>query len=208
MPGISPISMTNYLPYYYDYLEQDDSSVNVKTFFRGKVNKAESKDGASINNKSNKPFETEKVLKNNSSKAKDNDPNRTEDDLTDNEKAEVARLKRIDAEVKAHERAHMAAGGPYVKGGAQYEYQKGPDGKSYAVAGEVSIDTSPVQDNPKATITKMQAVRRAALAPSSPSSQDRSVAAMASQMEAQARMQMATKKPDESEKGENIDTFA
>lgn len=113
-----------------------------------------------------------------------------EKQLSEEEQLEVKELKRRDAEVKAHEMAHVAAGGQYVRGGASFEYQTGPDGKRYAVGGEVSIDTSPISGNPKATIRKMQAVKRAALAPAQPSGQDRAVAAAASQAEAQARQQL------------------
>jgi hypothetical protein len=100
--------------------------------------------------------------------------------LTEDERRQVEKLKKRDAEVKAHEAAHVASGGQYVRGGASYEYQTGPDGKKYAVGGEVSIDTSPVSDDPQSTITKMQTVKRAALAPAQPSGQDEAVAAQAS----------------------------
>ncbi|MDF1554124.1 MAG: putative metalloprotease CJM1_0395 family protein [Deferrisomatales bacterium] len=105
------------------------------------------------------------------------------------EQAEIAELRRRDQEVRQHEAAHMAAGGAHVRGGASYSCQPGPDGKRYAVGGEVSIDVSPVGDNPAATIAKMQRVRGAALAPANPSGQDLAVAARASQAERQARMQ-------------------
>ena len=111
-----------------------------------------------------------------------------EEDLSAEEKQAVNNLKRRDAEVKSHEAAHMAAGGGVVQGGASYEYQSGPDGKMYAVGGEVQIDTSPA-GSPEATIRKMQQIRRAALAPAQPSGTDRAVAAQASQIEAQARME-------------------
>ena len=110
-------------------------------------------------------------------------------ELTPEEQQQVAELKKRDREVKAHEAAHMAAGGAYVRGGASYSYQSGPDGKRYAVGGEVSIDTSP-EDDPAATIRKMQTVRSAALAPANPSGQDRSVAAAAAAQEAQARQEL------------------
>ncbi|MDR0304253.1 MAG: hypothetical protein LBH98_05740 [Chitinispirillales bacterium] len=99
-------------------------------------------------------------------------------------------LKVRDQEVRNHEQAHIAAGGAYIRGGASYSYQSGPDGKQYAIDGEVSIDASPVKDNYEATIAKMQTVRAAALAPASPSGQDRAVAAAASQTEARARADM------------------
>lgn len=111
-----------------------------------------------------------------------------EQELAPEEKQQLNDLKQRDTEVKAHEQAHMASGGGLVQGGATYEYQAGPDGKMYAVGGEVSIDLSP-ERTPEATIRKMQQVRRAALAPSQPSGQDRAVAAQASQIEAQARME-------------------
>ena len=129
----------------------------------------------------------------------------SDDDNLDTEAQEQVRaLKQRDAEVKAHEQAHMAAGGGLVQGAASYTYEKGPDGGMYAVGGEVKIDTSPAKD-PDQTITKMQQVRRAALAPAQPSSTDRSVAAQASQIEARARSDKAreTAKGDEENPAED-----
>ena len=54
------------------------------------------------------------------------------------------------------------------------------------------IDTSPVPDDPDATILKMRQVRRAALAPAEPSPQDRRVASEASQQESAARQEKMT----------------
>lgn len=108
--------------------------------------------------------------------------------LSEEEKRIVEQLKKVDMETKAHEKAHLAAGSGLVQGGASFTYTRGPDGRMYAVGGEVSIDTSPEND-PDATIRKMQQVKRAAMAPSSPSGQDRSVAAQAAQTEADARAQ-------------------
>lgn len=102
---------------------------------------------------------------------------------------EVARLKRIDAEVRAHERAHRVVGGQYA-GQERYEYSKGPDGQQYAVGGEVSIDISKERD-PQATIAKMQTVRAAAMAPAKPSAQDMSVAATAAKLLNEARQELA-----------------
>lgn len=109
--------------------------------------------------------------------------------LSDEEKKMVQELKTRDTEVRAHEAAHMAAGGQYA-GSAKYSYQKGPDGQRYAVGGEVSIDTSAVKNDPQATIMKMQVVKRAASAPASPSGQDRSVAAAAAVTEMNARKEL------------------
>lgn len=116
----------------------------------------------------------------------------TEDDekLSSDELRELSDLKTRDREVRAHEMAHVMAGAGLVRKGASYQYEMGPDGVRYAVSGEVSIDTSPVEDDPAATIRKMQQVKRAALAPAEPSAQDRSVASTATQIETQARVEL------------------
>lgn len=114
------------------------------------------------------------------------------EDLNSEEIRELTELKQRDREVRAHEQAHIAAGGSYVRSGAQYEYEKGPDGKRYAVGGEVQIDTSKVPGDPEATLRKMQAIRGAAMAPANPSAQDRRVAAKATQSENKARMEILT----------------
>ncbi|MEM1424828.1 MAG: putative metalloprotease CJM1_0395 family protein [Planctomycetota bacterium] len=111
-------------------------------------------------------------------------------ELSEAEREQVRELKARDAEVKAHEQAHVAAAGPYYRGGPTYSYQQGPDGNRYAVGGSVQIDTSPVPGDPEATIAKAQTVRRAALAPAEPSTTDQQVAAAASKMEAQARQEL------------------
>jgi hypothetical protein len=130
--------------------------------------------------------------------------NRTEQ-LKPSEQRELAELKQRDTEVRAHEAAHMAASGGLVRGGASFSYQQGPDGKRYAVGGEVSIDTSPVRDNPQATLSKAQTIRRAALAPADPSSQDRQVAAQAGQMMSSAQMELAKQRQSEQD-GDERDT--
>ena len=114
--------------------------------------------------------------------------------LTEEEQKQVEELKARDTEVKAHEQAHIAAGGSYVRGGARYDYQPGPDGKKYAVGGEVSIDTSAVEGDPQATINKAQVILKAALAPAEPSGQDKAVASQARQMMASARKELMSEK--------------
>ncbi len=118
------------------------------------------------------------------------------EDLTQQEQKEVEKLKRRDTKVKAHEMAHVAAGGGVVNGGAHYEYQLGPDGKRYAVGGQVNIDVSS-EDNPEATVRKMQQVKKAALAPAEPSATDRAVAAKAARIETEARAEMREEQADE-----------
>ena len=106
--------------------------------------------------------------------------------LTSVELQLVEKLQQVDKKVKAHEMAHMAAGGGLITSGASFTYQQGPDGKRYAVAGEVGINTSLVQGDPKATLQKMQQVKRAALAPMGPSPQDLKVTSQATIQESKA----------------------
>ncbi|OGU07898.1 MAG: hypothetical protein A2X82_15985 [Geobacteraceae bacterium GWC2_55_20] len=103
--------------------------------------------------------------------------------------AEIARLKSIEAKVKAHEAAHKSAGGT-MTGPVSYTYTRGPDGRSYVTGGEVPIEVSPGK-TPQETISRMQQVIRAALAPADPSPQDRAVAAQASTQQQQARQEAA-----------------
>ena len=100
------------------------------------------------------------------------------------------RLESRDAEVRAHEKAHLSAAGTLASGGMSLVYQTGPDGKSYAIGGSVQIDTSEGR-TPEETLRKAQRIRAAALAPSDPSSADIKVAAQASQMEAKARAEIS-----------------
>ncbi|GJL67096.1 MAG: hypothetical protein NPIRA05_20670 [Nitrospirales bacterium] len=123
---------------------------------------------------------------------------------TEGEREEIAKLRARDREVRAHEQAHAAAAGGLAKGGASFTYERGPDGKQYAVGGEVNIDTSPVPGNPEATIRKAQQIRAAALAPADPSSQDRAVAASTAALEAQARQEL--QKEREEKNSENSDS--
>jgi hypothetical protein len=111
--------------------------------------------------------------------------------LTPEQQQEVKELKEKDAKVRQHEQAHLMAAGTYAKGGAAYKYKTGPDGKRYAVGGEVKIDSSPIPNDPEATIKKAQIIKRAALAPAEPSAQDYRVAAQADQMELKARQELA-----------------
>ncbi len=111
------------------------------------------------------------------------------------EKKQVEALQARDREVRQHEQAHTAAAGKYA-GGVSFTTQVGPDGRHYAVGGEVSIDLSPVPGDPEATIAKAQAIRRAASAPVNPSSQDRLVAAAATRMETQARLEKIQQEKD------------
>ena len=109
------------------------------------------------------------------------------------EQREIRELQARDQEVRAHEQAHAIVGGRYASA-PNYDYQQGPDGKRYAVGGEVQIDLAPVPGDPAATVQKMQQVKAAALAPAEPSAADRSIAAEAGQRLLQAQAELIAEK--------------
>ena len=88
--------------------------------------------------------------------------------------------------MRDHEQAHISSGGDLIRCGPNSEYQTGPDKKRYNVSGEVSIDTTSVNNDPEATICKAVHFIRTALAPADPSTQDLRVATDAAQMEQEA----------------------
>lgn len=108
----------------------------------------------------------------------------------------VAELARTDREVRTHEQMHMSAGSGVVTGGPSFSYTTGPDGKRYAVGGEVSISTAPGR-TPEETIAKAQQIQRAALAPAKPSGQDQQVAAAAARMAAEAYRELAAQRTEQ-----------
>jgi hypothetical protein len=114
--------------------------------------------------------------------------------LSEGEREQLKKLKARDTEVRNHENAHQSAGGQFA-GSPSYTYQAGPDGRRYAIGGEVAIDVSPEKD-PAATIAKMESVRRAATAPAEPSPQDFKVAAAAQRMMTEAQRDLDAAKLD------------
>jgi len=102
----------------------------------------------------------------------------------------LTELKLRDQEVRTHELAHASVGGA-TTGAPSYTFEVGPDGKKYAVGGEVSVDLAKIDGDPRATISKMQKVHAAALAPANPSIQDTRVASAAAKIILQAQSELA-----------------
>ncbi len=117
------------------------------------------------------------------------------------EQQQLTELKQRDAEVRAHEQAHASLGGQYASS-PRYEYERGPDGRRYAVGGEVSIDISEAS-TPEETIRKAQQVKAAALAPAEPSAQDLRVATEATQIVLEARTEIAREKAQDAQESYN-----
>jgi hypothetical protein len=102
----------------------------------------------------------------------------------------LTELKLRDQEVRTHELAHASVGGA-TTGAPSYTFEVGPDGKKYAIGGEVSVDLAKIDGDPRATISKMQKVHAAALAPANPSIQDTRVASSAAKIILQAQSELA-----------------
>ncbi|WP_073955965.1 putative metalloprotease CJM1_0395 family protein [Thalassospira sp. TSL5-1] len=99
-----------------------------------------------------------------------NDPAKSLSEMSDAERAEVARLQARDSAVKQEEKGHAAAAGQYASA-PQYQYTIGPDGKAYAIGGhvDVSIPQGGSADNNRSALAALQ---NAALSPNAPSGAD------------------------------------
>ncbi|QHE53957.1 putative metalloprotease CJM1_0395 family protein [Pontibacillus sp. HMF3514] len=124
--------------------------------------------------------------------------------LSPEQKRQISELKAVEQKVKAHEQAHRSVGGKFA-GGISYDFQKGPDGQEYIIGGEVPVQM-PKSEDPEETIQAMEQVRRAALSPANPSSQDMQVASKASQaiLEAQSEMKSKENKNADEQHHEDI----
>lgn len=127
--------------------------------------------------------------------------------LTPEQEQEVRELKARDAEVKAHEQAHIAASAGINASAPTYNYQTGPDGVQYAIGGEVNISFSQGND-PQENLNNAETMKAAALAPADPSSQDLSVASNADKMIQEAKQQIAAKQEEPAANANTSDAAA
>ena len=123
-----------------------------------------------------------------------------QNELSSSEQQMLTELQARDAEVRQHEAAHKSAGAP--TGAASYTYQEGPDGRMYAIGGEVSV-TMKSGATPEETIANAQAVIASAMAPADPSPQDYAVATSARMMMLKAQQEKA-KETQEQAMGKEI----
>ena len=153
---------------------------------------AQSNDRGVENNTGNSSGDKTSSTENNTQNNDKNAGQKNIGELSREEQRIVSELQAADTNVRAHEAAHMAAGGGLTSP-ASYTYERGPDNKMYAVAGEVGISTGE-GNTPQESLNKAQTIRRAALAPADPSPQDLKVAAQAASMEMSARAQIMQEK--------------
>lgn len=162
---------------------------------------AQSNDRGVENNTGNSSGDKTSSTKNNTQNNDKNAGQKNIGELSQEEQRIVSELQAADTNVRAHEAAHMAVGGGLTSP-ASYTYERGPDNKMYAVAGEVGISTSE-GNTPQESLNKAQTIRRAALAPADPSPQDLKVAAQAASMEMSARAQILQEKMEQNSQNTN-----
>jgi hypothetical protein len=183
--------------------DKDTKPAYIKDVNYENVNQYETKQNIDNKNNTDNPTKnTDKTEKNTDTKNV-NEPTKANGDKLSNEEREtLSKLKVIDSKVRQHEQAHVAVAGGLVKSGPNYSYQTGPDGKQYAIGGEVNIDTG-TEKTPTATIAKMGRVIAAAMAPADPSNQDHGVAAAARQIISEMKNQASKETFDNSQAQNN-----
>lgn len=113
-------------------------------------------------------------------------------ELSEDDEALLKEMRKADREVRAHEASHIAASGGLASQ-ATFQTVTGPDGRQYAVAGRVKIDTSDA-GSPEANEAKMRQVIAAATAVGDPSAADIRVAGRAQRRLEKARRQRAAER--------------
>ena len=165
---------------------QEDNAVRIES---GNIPTDDNAAYASISPEAIALYNAEQQTGDGSESGREGNSQTGEEELTQQEQREVSELKTTDAEVKAHENAHKAAAAGLSTSAPNYEYETGPDGKKYAVAGDVNVSYQS-SSNPEVNLKNAQQLRAAALAPADPSSQDRKVAMQAEREIAQAKQEI------------------
>ncbi len=91
--------------------------------------------------------------------------------LSDNEQKAVNELKSRDKEVRLHEAEHMRNPELISVGGPKFTYAIGPDGKAYAIGGNVTLTTGKPK-SPEDAMQKAMALKNSSMGVGEPSSKD------------------------------------
>ena len=112
--------------------------------------------------------------------------------LSESRQRMLDELKQRDRHVRQHEASHANSPGVIRYGSPKYSYQTGPDGRPYAVGGQVTLGTMP-SHNPQTARINADALRKAALANGDPSPQDLAAASSAEAMKNEADINMMSR---------------
>lgn len=121
-------------------------------------------------------------------KPRDSAAARGYEDLSAEERAVVDQLRQRDQQVRQEEKAHAAVAGD-LAGPISYVYQKGPDGRRYAVGGSVPIKARSVSGDPQEAAWLGARVSAAAQAATNPSGADLAAARLGYGLQAQGERQ-------------------
>lgn len=95
--------------------------------------------------------------------------------LDSRNKQTISSLSKEEVRTRLKGQIHLTAGKQYL-GLPKYNFKMGVDGNQYAVSVSMNVNATPINENPIATITKMQGIYNAALAPANPSFDDVQIA--------------------------------
>lgn len=132
---------------------------------------------------------------------------RTPDQLAPPDRAVVEQLRQRDAQVRQEENAH-AGGAGTLAGPISYIYQRGPDGRQYAVGGSVPITIRSVTGDPNEARRLGGKLAAAALAATNPSAADLAAAASAYRLGGAEAAESGPDSPENSEPGATLDQRA
>lgn len=105
---------------------------------------------------------------------------------TESERRQLAEMRRRDRQVRIDEKPKFTEMQGLTQGVPKYTMVKGPDGRMYAVGGQLELDTTP-EETPEETIVKAQKIRAVATTSFNLSPDDIRFIARASMMEMEAR---------------------
>ena len=111
-------------------------------------------------------------------------------ELDAEERAELRRLQARDARIRAKEMARLGAAGSLALSGARFRFEVGPDGRKYAVDGEVRVDTAHEGD-PERNLEKARQLQVTALAGPNLLSTDPALSALARRLALMAYADLA-----------------
>ncbi len=132
---------------------------------------------------------------------------RSPDQLAPQDRAVVEQLRQRDAQVRQEENAH-AGGAGSLAGPISYVYQRGPDGRQYAVGGSVPITVRSVTGDPNEARRLGGKLAAAALAATNPSAADLAAASRAYRFGAAETTDFRADSPEKSEPGTTLDRRA
>ncbi|WP_145185463.1 hypothetical protein [Planctomycetes bacterium Pla163] len=103
---------------------------------------------------------------------------------------ELRQLQRSDRQVRLQENLKRQMGAEHVRGGAEYSFVEGPDGRRYAVSASSEFELPDANTDPRQAAHDAAQIRRAVLAAARSSPADRALAARATSLEARARAEI------------------